>query len=109
MRRETIDGGIHCPNCDSTFSRVVNTELAKESIKRRRECLECGVRWNTYECMEHRDVTLEREKNYLIYARTNAKEAIHKAIETLQSIQIFHQIFGNNQVPDVNRVERAEI
>jgi transcriptional repressor NrdR len=88
VRREVTDGGIHCPNCDSTFSRVINTELAKEAIKRRRECLECGVRWNTYECMEHRDQVLEQEKRNLIYAQVDAKTAIQNAIEKLQQIKI---------------------
>ena len=88
MRNNDAESGIHCPNCESTFSHVINTELVKDAIKRRRECLECGVRWNTFECMEHRDEALERQKNELIYAITDTKAAIQKAIKSLQEIQI---------------------
>ena len=88
MRRTDADAGIHCPNCGCTFSSVVNTESITNAIRRRRECLECGVRWNTYECMEHRDQALEQEKRNLIYAQVDAKAVIRKAIEALQSIQI---------------------
>jgi len=88
VRRTDADAGIHCPNCGCTFSSVVNTESITNAIRRRRECLECGVRWNTYECMEHRDQALEQEKRNLIYAQVDAKAVIRKAIEALQSIQI---------------------
>ncbi len=88
MRRTDADAGLHCPNCGCTFSSVVNTESITNAIRRRRECLECGVRWTTYECIQHFDKKLESEKRQLVYAITDAKEAISKAIKTLQEIQI---------------------
>ena len=88
MRRESIDGGIHCPNCDSTFSRVVNTELAKESIKRRRECLECGVRWNTYEYSSEAEQSLRQRQMKVEQITVDVKWAIQNTIEKLQQIKI---------------------
>jgi len=42
-----------CPNCESFNDRVVDTRPRVESdkyiVKRRRECLDCGWRWNTTE------------------------------------------------------------
>ena len=88
MRRTDADAGIHCPNCGCTFSSVVNTESITNAIRRRRECLECSVRWTTYEGIQHFDKKLESEKRQLVYMITDAKEAISKAIKTLQDIQI---------------------
>ena len=88
MRRTDADAGIHCPNCGCTFSSVVNTESITNAIRRRRECLECGVRWTTFEGIQHFDKKLESEKRQLVYAKTDAKEAISKAIKMLQEIQI---------------------
>ena len=86
MRRTDADAGIRCPNCGCTFSSVVNTESITNAIRRRRECLECGVRWNTYEYMVHRDVMLEREKNSIMHAREGVKNVINNAIEALRHI-----------------------
>lgn len=86
MRRTDADAGIHCPNCGCTFSSVVNTESITNAIRRRRECLECGVRWNTYEYMVHRDMMLEREKNSIMHAREGVKNVINNAIEALRHI-----------------------
>ncbi len=103
-------GGLVCPECGHEKSYVADcrpfaagfrrrreyqlcghrwtTYECDSAIMRRRECLECGVRWNTFECMEHRDEALERQKNELIYAITDTKAAIQKAIKSLQEIQI---------------------
>lgn len=43
-----------CPNCSSQHIVVKDSRDHKEYnwIKRRRECLECDNRWNTYEISE---------------------------------------------------------
>lgn len=38
-----------CPYCQSTRSRVVDTNKSKNGIRRRRECQDCGQRFSTYE------------------------------------------------------------
>ena len=40
---------MRCPYCGSTDSRVTDSRDAGEGIRRRRECLSCGVRFTTYE------------------------------------------------------------
>ncbi len=47
---------MKCPKCGSTKSKVVNArkdlhelERKENAIYRRRECLECGERFTTYE------------------------------------------------------------
>ena len=49
-----MSGGSYtfqCPACYDWHNKVKDSRTAKdgESIRRRRECLECGTRWSTTE------------------------------------------------------------
>ena len=46
---------MRCPYCASTRDHVVDSRSSKEgaAIRRRRECLECGKRFTTYEYVEN--------------------------------------------------------
>jgi len=45
---------MKCPFCDFTETKVVDSRLGREgnNIRRRRECIECGRRFTTYERVE---------------------------------------------------------
>ena len=45
---------MKCPYCGFRESKVVDSRPAEEgtSIRRRRECIECGRRFTTYEIVE---------------------------------------------------------
>jgi transcriptional repressor NrdR len=45
---------VHCPSCRADDTKVVDSRLAEEgaSVRRRRECVGCGVRFTTYERVE---------------------------------------------------------
>ena len=45
---------MHCPFCNAPDTKVVDSRLATEGVqvRRRRECLECGERFTTYETAE---------------------------------------------------------
>ncbi len=45
---------MHCPFCKAPDTRVVDSRLGGdgEQVRRRRECLECGERFTTYETAE---------------------------------------------------------
>ena len=49
-----------CPNCQHTESRVLESRSteAKQSIRRRRECLRCKQRFTTYERIELVPITV---------------------------------------------------
>lgn len=49
---------MRCQKCGSLKDKVVDSREAKDglSIRRRRECLECGQRFTTYEQLEHSDL-----------------------------------------------------
>lgn len=45
---------MHCPFCNAPDTKVVDSRLAAEGaqVRRRRECLDCSVRFTTYEAAE---------------------------------------------------------
>ena len=49
---------MRCNKCGSLKDKVVDSRETKDglSIRRRRECLECGQRYTTYEQLEHSDM-----------------------------------------------------
>lgn len=44
---------MRCPNCGAPDSRVTDSRDTGEEIRRRRECNACGVRFTTYERIQH--------------------------------------------------------
>ena len=45
---------MHCPFCNAPDTKVVDSRLATEGVqvRRRRECMNCGERYTTYESAE---------------------------------------------------------
>ena len=45
---------MHCPFCNAADSKVIDSRLAAEGcqIRRRRECINCGERFTTFESYE---------------------------------------------------------
>lgn len=45
---------MHCPFCNAPDTKVVDSRLANEGVqvRRRRECINCGERFTTYESAE---------------------------------------------------------
>ena len=54
---------MQCPNCQHTDSRVLESRSSEngQSIRRRRECLQCKYRFTTYERREHAIVVRKRD------------------------------------------------
>ena len=51
---------MKCPYCSKIENKVIDSRLGKnaESIRRRRECLECGARFTTREAVEQPPITI---------------------------------------------------
>ena len=51
---------MRCPSCASLEDKVVDSRLADDgaAIRRRRECLECGQRFTTFERLEEAPLTV---------------------------------------------------
>lgn len=72
---------MRCPNCKRE-SQVIDTREAENSVRRRRECLSCHVRFTTYERTElPRLMVIKRDGRKEGYSRDKLMEGIHKACE----------------------------
>ena len=40
---------MRCPYCNHSDSKVIDSREASDGIRRRRECIQCGLRYTTYE------------------------------------------------------------
>lgn len=49
---------MRCPKCGSVDDKVIDTRQSKDGtvVKRRRECLQCGHRFTTYERIEEEEI-----------------------------------------------------
>ena len=45
---------MFCPFCNNDNSKVIDSRDSGDSIRRRRECLRCGLRFTTYERVQTR-------------------------------------------------------
>ncbi|WP_029521439.1 transcriptional regulator NrdR [Persephonella sp. IF05-L8] len=54
---------MKCPNCGSLEDKVVDTRQSKDGtvIRRRRECLDCGFRFTTYERYEEEKIIVKKK------------------------------------------------
>ena len=43
------ENNMHCPYCNHSDSKVIDSREAPEGVRRRRECIQCGLRFTTYE------------------------------------------------------------
>ena len=57
---------MNCPICQHGESQVVRTDQEVVAIKRRRQCLRCGHRWNTFETPINTAAELAEIKRLLI-------------------------------------------
>lgn len=80
--------GMCCPECECEKSRVTDSRPAEGGIKRRRECIDCGARWVTFEYSEAAYQSIQKQQAQLIHATVDAQYAIKDAIAKLQQIKI---------------------
>lgn len=75
---------MKCPHCNFTESKVIDSRSTEEnqSIRRRRECLNCGERFTTYERIEELPLTLiKKSGNQEFFDRNKLLTGILKACE----------------------------
>lgn len=53
---------MYCSKCSSLEDKVIDSRLSKDgrSIRRRRECLKCGLRFTTYEEVERAELRVAK-------------------------------------------------
>ena len=85
---------MKCPFCNQDSSRVIDSRPADDntSIRRRRECENCGKRFTTYEKVETIPlIVIKKDKNREPYDRNKIKSGIvrscHKRPVSMEAIE----------------------
>jgi transcriptional repressor NrdR len=75
---------MRCPKCASLETKVLDTRTGKNetSIRRRRECLDCGYRFTTIEEVLHADLqVVKRDGRREDFDRAKVLGGLKKAVE----------------------------
>ncbi|MEM9281424.1 MAG: transcriptional regulator NrdR [Verrucomicrobiota bacterium] len=75
---------MRCVKCNSLEDKVIDSRLSKDgfSIRRRRECIDCGYRFTTYEQVERRDLlVVKRDGTREPFKREKLLSGMIKACE----------------------------
>lgn len=75
---------MHCPFCQAVDTKVVDSRLGGEgdSVRRRRECLECEARFTTYEMAElSLPRVIKRDSTRQTFDEEKLKKSFLKALE----------------------------
>ena len=105
---------MRCPFCGFEESKVLETRMVPErnSIKRRRECLECQKRFTTFEVLENvQIVVLKKSGEKELFDRTKLLAGVLKATQKrpVNADEIVSEIEAEIQNSLNNEVESAKI
>lgn len=73
---------MKCPYCGFLNDKVVDSREREDGqqIRRRRECLQCGKRWTTYEEIEEKPLlVIKKDGREELFSREKLFNGIHKA------------------------------
>ncbi|MDR0515933.1 MAG: transcriptional regulator NrdR [Fibromonadaceae bacterium] len=69
-----------CPNCKADNDKVIDTRASGDSVRRRRECLNCSNRFTTYEYVEKAVFSVvKRDERREAFMRDKLASGIRKA------------------------------
>jgi transcriptional repressor NrdR len=73
---------MRCPHCGTDDSRVVDSRTVEDGIRRRRECLDCGSRFTTYERVERTPLLIvKRDGRREPFSREKLLAGLRRACE----------------------------
>jgi transcriptional repressor NrdR len=71
---------MRCPYCSYAESKVVDSRDAPEGVRRRRECIQCGLRFTTYEKIQTTVLMVaKRDGRREEYNRDKLRSSVQKA------------------------------
>lgn len=103
---------MRCPFCNSSDTKVVDSRefVNGNSIKRRRECLECKKRFTTYEKIEMTPtMVIKKDDTREVFDRDKVKRGIMKACEKRPvSVEDIERIVSKVEY-EINRKYSGEV
>ncbi|MEI6915837.1 MAG: transcriptional regulator NrdR [Armatimonadota bacterium] len=111
---------MKCPYCGHMEDRVLDSRSSKEgeSIKRRRECLACSGRFNTFEEIEERRLLVVKkdesrepfDRNKVMRGMITACEKRPVSVESIeQSVEEIEMYFRNQPTREVRSSDIGEM
>jgi transcriptional repressor NrdR len=112
---------MKCPYCNKIDNKVIDSRLSKNgrTIRRRRECLDCGRRFTTYERLEEilpmvikkdgRRETFNRDKIIEGIKKSCQKRpvSVTKIEEFVDSLEVYFQELGKKEIESKEVGERV--
>jgi transcriptional repressor NrdR len=111
---------VKCQRCGSLDNKVVESRdvADNDAIRRRRECLNCGYRFTTYERLERPSlVVVKRNGNRQLYSRDKLLKGLQHATEktSVTNLQlesfvagIERELYGRGE-PEVSSTDIGEL
>ena len=111
---------MKCPYCENEDSKVIDSRPADDGqrIRRRRECMQCGQRFTTYESIETQPlVIIKRDKSRQVFDRNKLLSGMLRAcakrpvdLETLErAIDDLEAKLQNSLEREITSVEIGEM
>jgi len=112
---------MKCPYCAKVDNKVIDSRLSKDgrTIRRRRECVECGRRFTTYEKLEEvLPMVIKKDGRREPFNSAKIIEGIKKACqkrpvsitkieEFVDSLELYFQELGKKEVESVEIGEKV--
>ena len=101
---------MHCIKCGSEESKVIDSRMVEEgnSIRRRRECLECKYRFTTYEKIEYTPIIVIKKNGER--QQFNRQKIINGLIRACEkrpvSIESLEKLTGDIELEINNSMEK---
>ncbi|MDA0988361.1 MAG: transcriptional regulator NrdR [Chloroflexi bacterium] len=104
---------MRCPYCNHPESKVIDSREAADGVRRRRECLQCGLRFTTYERIQTTALMVaKRDGRREEYNRDKLTGSIQKACvkrplpigtidKLVDDIESHLQTLGRAEIPSV--------
>ena len=84
-----------CPFCSNQETKVLDSRESENSVRRRRECINCSKRYTTYERVEIDLTVIKKDNRKEPFSREKIKVGILKSIPKLSiSIKDVEKIVG---------------
>ena len=112
---------MKCPYCTKINNKVIDSRLSKDgrTIRRRRECIECGRRFTTYEKLEEvLPLVIKKDGRREPFSRSKIIDGINKACqkrpvsitlieEFVDSLELYFQELGKKEIDSKEIGERV--
>ena len=63
VQKEQENNIMKCPECNCEESKVIDSRPTENKVRRRRECIQCGYRFTTYEIIEEIPLMVIKKDN----------------------------------------------